>query len=122
MPGPDSQADLQQPAFQYCRRGQTLRRGPARVIQGSSLQFQACFSSCFKLLRLGWDHRVFVELELGRLTLGDYAPGREDASHMSHDRVKLISKTLPEKHTKHCVLENDSLNQLQQCVLQNDAV
>ncbi len=30
----------------------------------------------------------------------------------SHDEAKLISKTLPEKHTKHCVLEKDSLNPL----------
>ena len=30
----------------------------------------------------------------------------------AHDRAKLISKTLPEMHTKHCVLEKDSLNPL----------
>jgi hypothetical protein len=29
-----------------------------------------------------------------------------------HDEAKLISKTLPEKHTKHCVLEKSFLDSL----------
>ncbi len=41
-------------------------------------------------------------------------PGQcpQSSAAAAHDEAKLISKTRPEKHTKHCVLEKDSLNPL----------
>ncbi len=39
-------------------------------------------------------------------------PQSADNLFFRHDEAKLISKTRPEKHTKHCVLEKDSLNPL----------
>jgi hypothetical protein len=35
-----------------------------------------------------------------------------EARRSRHDKSKLISKTRPEMHTKHCMLEKDSLDPL----------
>ncbi len=38
--------------------------------------------------------------------------GQPPMTPTGHDEAKLISKTLPEKHTKHCVLEKSFLDSL----------